>query len=158
VAATGLNAVRDALVALIDAAWDRDDPDDEVSGKSYLDIDSAKLKGRKVYVFRAGRADEPADRSEDQNDYGMLVLVVERWTEQGDVPEEMIDEFVAWVEWLLKTVGDARTVRLLGDADAGTGLWPEMAEIAVALDVEEITERKLLVAQLNVTYREQATP
>lgn len=155
-AAVGITAVRDAVVALVEGQWDRDNPDDEVIGRSYPDIDTAKLTGRKVYVLRAAEAGVPADRGEDQNDYAFIVLVAEKFPDAGDAPEEWIDERVAWCEWLLRVLGDPRTVRLLAAVGEPTsGLWPEEAEIAVVIDVQEISQRKLFLSQINVTYRGQ---
>lgn len=158
-AATGLTAVKNAVVALIEANWTPDDPDSGVVNESYPDINADKFKGRKVYVLRAARADELATREDDQNDYALALFVVEKYPDAGKADEEWIDERIAWSEWLLKLVGDVRTVRLLQDpAEPFSGLWPELAELAVALDVEEIKERKLYVSQINVTYREQIAP
>lgn len=157
-AATGITAVRDALAALIDELWDTDDPADEVVTKSSPDIDTSALKGRKVYVLRASRADEVANRGEDANDYTLVILVVEKFRNQGEAPEEWIDERVAWVEWLLNAVANPRGTRLLADEDVpGSGLWPQEAELAVVLDAEEIG-RGLFASQINVTYREQVEP
>lgn len=171
-AATGITAVKDALVARIDANWvtlaaaqltppaadqrARQSDQDEVIGRARFDLDAGSLRGRKIVVFRGGRADEPASRSEDQYDYLLALWVVERYTDPGDPSEEWIDERVEWCEWLLTLIGSPRRPPLLADANnPNAGLWPQVAAIEEVYDEQELSENKLFLATLSVTYREQ---
>lgn len=149
-AATGITAVKDALVARIDAAWGPP-AGSEVSGKGRIDFDAGTLTGRRVVVFRAGRQDAPVTREADQYDYAFAVWVVERYADQGDPPEDWIDERVAWVEWLLTVIGSPRD-------PAGNplpGMWPQEAAIEELYDVDDLTEHKVFSSLLRVTYREE---
>lgn len=159
--AARITEVRNAVVALINAAWvSRESIDDQVIGKTRVDIDSEKHKGRKVYVFRSTYTGNPANRDEDENDYTIALMVVERFAAasgMGDPPESWVDARVEWCAWLLNVIGDARGPRLLAlTGQPGSGLWPEVAEVTVVHDLEELAERKLFVSVLTATYREQA--
>ena len=148
--------VRDALAERINDAWAADMEDaDEVLTPYRFDIDSATHTGRKVYVFPSTYTGVPATRADDQNDYGLVVIVVERYTLAGDPPDEWIDERVTWCEWLLGIVGNARGDRLLATGD-DDGLWPETAECTTVYDLEELSERKLFVSVITLTLREHA--
>lgn len=66
--------------------------------------------GRRIYVFGATERNEIATRGEDFNDYGVVVIVLERYTDQGDPPDSWVDERVAWVEsQVYDRLGDPRT-------------------------------------------------
>jgi hypothetical protein len=146
--------VRNAVVSRVNNAWVvRGGPDDLVLAPYRFDIDSGKHKGRKVYVFPSAYTGNPATRSEDQNDYSIVVLIVERYTGAGDPTDVWVDERVEWVEWLLNLLGDVRAERLLSESASG-GLWPETAETTTVYDVEELSEHKLFVSVIHVTYRE----
>jgi hypothetical protein len=150
---------RDALKDRIDEIWtDRGDPDnDEVLAPWSYRIDSKALTGRKVLVFPTTYAGVPVTRDEDQDDYGFVLLVVERYTEQGDPPDAWVDERVDFCEQLLEAVGNPRLFRLLAEeGDPDSGLWPQEAGVNPVYDVEELQERKLFMSALEITYREHA--
>lgn len=151
--------VRGAAVARVNDAWtDRASVDDAVSGPWRLDIDVAKHKGRKVYVFPSSYTGGPATRAEDQNDYTLAVVVAEVYRGGGDPPDDWIDARALFVEWLANTVlGDPRAGRLLAvEGDPDSGLWPESAEVTTVYDLEELTQKKLFFSVLTITYREHA--
>lgn len=153
--AARITEVRNGVVDKITSAWGPTG-NDAVIGLTRVDIDSKAVAGRKVYVFRSGYSTTPADRGEDQGDYTVAVMVVERYTGQGDPPETWIDDRVDWCEWLVRLLGDPRGDRLLATAgDPYSGLWPQSAEVTVVHDIEELAEKKLFVSVLSVTYREQ---
>jgi hypothetical protein len=95
----------DAAVALIKAAWaDRVAPSDV--RRAYLNQrinltgeDAGELlRGRQVYVFPfppVSAADDPGDL---WRTYLLRVLVVERYADAGDPPDDWVDERVAFVE------------------------------------------------------------
>lgn len=154
--AARITEVRDAVYDLVDNAWvSRSGPDDLVVKASRLDIRARDHAGRKVYVFRSAVLGVPVSREHDQDDYEIGLLVVEKPTDAGDPDEAWVDQRVEFCQWLLDTVGNAREVRLL-PASASGGLWPQAAQIDVVCDVEELSERKLFVSLLTVTYREFA--
>lgn len=148
---------RDALKQLIDTHWpveDRESADDEVLTPWVFRVEAEKVKGRKVFVFASAYTAELATRASDRGDYTFVILVVERYREQGDPPDEWIDGRVNFVEWLSNVTGDVRGPRLLA-TNSRDGLWPEVAEVETVYDTEELTERKLFVSVLNITYREE---
>lgn len=165
-----VNEVRDALAARINAAWltpeeavltpaaagqrERESADDLVVTDTLWKVVASSHAGRKVYVMRAAIRGEPATRADDANDYAFGLYVVERYAGQGDPPEEWIDARIEFCTWLLNLVGNARAVYLLPDSASG-GLWPQEAEIASVVDIDQLTENKLFTATLTVTYREQ---
>jgi hypothetical protein len=65
--------------------------------------------GRKVYVIRSATTGGPATRNDDQTDYSIAVLVVERYTDAGDPSREWIDERVDWVHDMIFNPFDFRT-------------------------------------------------
>jgi len=156
--AARITEVRNAVAAAINAAWvSRESVNDEVVTLSRVTIDSATHAGRKVYVFRSAYAEVPVTRDEDQGDYTIAVMVVERYAGQGHPPESWVDARVDWCEWLVNLLGDARGPRLLAvEGQPDSGLWPEVAEVTTVHDLEELTEKKLFVSVLNVTYREHS--
>lgn len=149
---------RDALKQLIDAAWpvgERESAeDDEVLTPWVFRIEAEKVRGRKVFVFPSAYATELVTRASDRGDYTFVLLVVERYREQGDPPDEWVDERVNFCEQLADAAGDARGPRLLA-TNSRDGLWPETAEVTTVFDLEELTERKLFVSVLTITYREE---
>lgn len=152
--ATGITTVRDAVVELIEAAWDRDDPADEVLAEPVFEIKAEEHVGRKVYVQQLAKRDEPANRGEDANDFEFIVIVAEKFTEQGPTYTEWVDELIAFTEWLLNVLGNTATVRLLADPDDSTsGLWPQTAEIEALYDADKLRQNKLYSSAIRVTYR-----
>lgn len=153
-AATGITTVRDALVELIETAWDRDNPADEVVAEPVFEIKVETHVGRKVYVQQLAKRDEPATRGEDANDYEFIIIAAEKWTEQGKVYEVWVDELIAFTEWLLNVVGNTATVRLLAeDDDPTSGLWPQSAAIEALYDADKLRQDKLYSSAIRVTYR-----
>jgi len=153
--------VRNALACRILELWygQQPPPDgDEVLTPWVYRIDSDKIIGRKVMVFADAFSQVTANRRDDQNDYTYTIMVVERYTEQGDAPDEWIDERVKFCEELITKLGDARGEWLLSGGVQGLGLWPEIAEITTVYDAEELHERKLFVSVLSITYREEVAP
>lgn len=148
---------RDALKEKIDTLWPvetrESQTDDEVLTPWAFRIEAEKVVGRKVFVFPSAYTNELATRVSDRDDYTFVILVVERYREQGDPPDEWTDERVEFCEWLLNTVGDARGQRLLATNHLD-GLWPETSEVTTVFDLEELTERKLFMSVLTITYRE----
>lgn len=148
--------VRNGVVARVAAWWEPAAPD-EVSAPWDLDLDTGKMKGRKVQVFPSTYTGGPVTRGQDQDDYTLVVLVAEVFEPSGDIPPEWVDERVAWCESLLDLLGDPRAERLLAvDGAPDSGLWPETAECTTVYDLEELTERKLFLSVLTITYREHA--
>lgn len=109
-----------------------------------------EFTGRKVYVFGATeRQESPATRSEDFNDYGIVVIVLERFTDAGDVPNDWLDERVAWVEsGIYDTFGDARTTNLaVPGADPVTQEWTQV------YSPELLRQLKLFRSEVTIVFR-----
>lgn len=156
-AATGITAAKNALVALIAAGWNPAAPD-AVTGVGRIDANVSELTGRKVYVFRSARTDTSAARGEDQHDYEFVIWIIEVYPGTDDPPESWIDTRVSFAEWLLELVGDTRGARLLETPGVpGSGLWPETAELTTVYDVQDLTQYKAFSSVITVTYREQTT-
>ena len=149
---------RDALKEKIDTLWPvetrESQTDDEVLTPWLFRIEADKVVGRKVFLFPSAYATEFATRASDRGDYTFVLLVVERYREQGDPPDEWVDGRVSFCEWLANVTGDARGPRLLATNHLD-GLWPEVAEVTTVFDLEELTERKLFLSVLTITYREE---
>ena len=141
--------VCDAAVDLIVAALDN--PTDATVSREYLpDVDAETITDRLVYVFPDGYSQvETNTRSQDLDEYRVVVLTVERYESAGTPPKAWIDARVLFVQQkIYETLSDARTVRLLDT------IWPEVAEVTVAYDPEELRERKLFWSEAVFTFRE----
>ena len=145
--------VRDAVVERV-AAWWRPAAPDEVKGPAECDLDTSQMLGRRVQVFPSTYTGGPVDRSDDQNDYTVVLVVTEVFKDAEEVPVAWVDELMAWTEELLNEVGSVRAERLLATAEPGSGLWPETAECTTVYDLEELTDKKLFLSVLTVLYRE----
>jgi hypothetical protein len=157
--AARITEVRDAAADRVREWWDPTGPD-EVRGCYRFDYDSRTAAGRKVFVLPVSYTGSPVTRREDADDYALAVVVVERFPAEsaGDPDEAWVDERVEWVEDLLNLLGNARGANLLADpGDPTSGLWPETAEATAVCDLEDLMEKKVFLAVLNVTYREHAT-
>lgn len=153
--------VRDAVKELIDETlWplaSRDDAThDQVLTPWVFRVEADKHRGRKVYVLPMSYSTEAANRSEDQGDYTILLFVVERYTEQGDAPDDWVSERVNFCEMLCNSAANPRTIRLLGTGSPNSGLWPESGEVTVVFDPDELLERKLFTSTIEIVYREQS--
>lgn len=143
--------VRDALKARIEELWpveDRASADDEVLAPLVFRLKAETTKGRKVFILASAYVKEIASRSSDRCDYTYVILVSERYRGQGHPPDEWITERISFCEWLIDSIGDARGPRLLNS------LWPERSAITAVLDYDEMVERKLFGAAMEITYRE----
>lgn len=154
-----IDAVCDAVVAAIAAAWEPVAPD-QVSAPDVPDLETENMRGRgrQVYVLPGPYTGNPATRASDSNEYTVYVLVAELYPD-GGVPEpDWRRRRTAFCEWLINDVlGNPRTVRLLAtDGDPNSGLWPESAEAVVACDFVRLDQTKLFYAELTITYREIA--
>jgi hypothetical protein len=139
--------VRNALAAVISAWWTPSNPD-AVLAPWRFDIDSKTHTGRKVYVFPSEYGSENIARGFSQDDYAFVLLVVEKYDEQGFPPDAWTDERVEWCESLLGVLGDPESLLL-------SSLWAQETAVSTVFDLEELTARKLFLSVLNVTYRER---
>ncbi len=147
--------VRNGLREKIDAYWTvrSDEDNDEVIGRWLFDIASETLLGRKVIIVPVSYLTGVANRTEDRGDYQLVVVVVERYTEQGPATDEWVDDRVMWCELLMTHITDPRAAKLLATNDED-GLWPDVSDVLV-YDVEELTQRKLFLSVITVTFREE---
>lgn len=152
-----ITEVCDGVVALVEDWWGPTSPDD-VSAPVEFDLDTAKLDGRKVWVFPASYAGAPVNRGEDQGDYSLTITVAELYPDAGAIDKAWFRERVKFCEDLLAAITNVRGPNLLSDeADPDrTGLWAQESGVTTVYDVELLTERKLFLSVLNVTYREHA--
>lgn len=139
--------VRNALAAAI-RAWDTPSHADEVLTPWRFDLDTKALTGRKVFVFPSEYAVENIARQAEQASYSFVLVVAEKYEEQGQPGDAWVDERVLWCEGLLQLLDDPEAL-LLGS------LWPQESAVATVCDIEELTARKLFFSVLNITYRER---
>lgn len=157
--AARINEVRDALAERVREIWGPTAPD-EVVACHRVEIDSRKIAGRKVYVFGTAYGGYPVTRATNEYEYALSILVVEKFADPDgeaatEVTDEWIDERVAFVDALVVGLTDARAANLLTDEDDDSvGLWPQTYDVQAVLDTRELTEKKLFVSQLDITYRE----
>jgi hypothetical protein len=143
------------LVEVAEAVVERltkrlDDPASATVEREYVvEIDAAKLEGRKVYVLPGGVENQgPASRAEDFDDYKVGVVVVERHAGQRSDLSEWADERVLWVQTQIwERLQDVREGLLLDC------LWPQLSNW-LAYDYDLLREKKLFWSEVEVTFRE----
>jgi hypothetical protein len=122
--------VCDSLVAAIAAEWNPTAPDGVERG--YVSpIKVGELLGRRVYVFPLRYSDSPASRTENLTDYGVGVVVAERYADSGVPGKDWADERVTFVEEVVYSAldfGGDKDVLVVG---AHKGLWTETADVTV---------------------------
>jgi hypothetical protein len=152
-----IDQVCDAVVARIQDAWNPSAPD-EVRAPDDFELESSKIEGRRVEVFGDTYLGNPVTRGQDFNDYTLVVLVSEKFPDEGEVDRAWRRRLTRFCEWLLNDViADPRGPRLLPtEGDPNSGLWPQSAEVVTVYDTEELSQKKLFFCVMRVTYREHA--
>jgi hypothetical protein len=144
--------VRNSLAARIEALWTGADSDagDEVIRASYFDVEAADLTGRKVWPLPEAYTNFSATRGEDTWDYSFQVWVVERYEEQGPIPEEWTEARMQFVEELFEALSDPRSEPLATQP----GLYVQEGEVSTLYDVVDLVEAKLFVSVFTLLLRE----
>lgn len=109
-----------------------------------------KFTGRRLYVFGATQKQvSPADRGADLNEYGIAVVVMERYVGDEPVPPRAwVDERVAWVEAnVYDRLGDAR------DNELPAGVWPDTQEWTAVYDPGLLRSHKLFRSEVTLGIR-----
>lgn len=149
---TRINAIRRAVVALLQAKWNPTAPSGVLESFTY-DVRTESFAGRKVMVFPDGYSARPLDRSEDENDYGFQIWIAEKYATQAPaVPNEWVAERIAFAvqvsQWF-----DARVVPLMPTCPDAR---PVVADVETVYDVVDLIENRLFVAVVRVVIREEA--
>lgn len=149
---TRINAIRRAVVALLEAKWNPTAPSEVLESFTY-DVRTEDFRGRKVMVFPDGYAARAIDRADDENDYGFQVWVAEKYTAQtAAVPDDWVAERLAFVVQVCQWF-DARVVPLFPTAPDAR---PAEAEVTTVYDVVDLIEHRLFVGVVRVVIREEA--
>jgi hypothetical protein len=109
-----------------------------------------EIVGREVYVFPANYVRESASRSENQTDYEVQVITLERYEDAGEPPTSWMDTRIKWVQ---DTVADGCDFSREFLEFAGRQAWTQ----AVATEVyvlEDLHEKKLFHSTVTLTLRE----
>lgn len=157
--------ILDVADAVTRALQRRSDPESDVTvsrayAPDWLDPDywvgnpdlATSFTGRRAFVFPATqRQDGPATRAEDSNDYGIAVVVLERYDgSEAEVPQAWLDARVQWVESeVYDVLGDAREAADPVLAD-GFPLGQEWTQV---YSPELLRQLKLFRSEVVVTYR-----
>jgi hypothetical protein len=141
----------DAVVAAILASWVPVSPN-AVSSEYEPDFDIATITGRKVYVFPAGYGQAgTVTRGEDENEYRVSVIIMERYTDEGAVPKAWLNARVLWVQnSLYVPLTDARAASILGES------WPETGDVTTVYDLDVLRDYKVFLSEIEIAYREIA--
>lgn len=146
--------------AVVSAITDALDPSDTTTvARCYLpEIDPETLSGRHVRVFPLDYSQAGiATRGLDTNQYGVGILVVEKYTAQVDIAATTADAWtdvrVKWVQdYIFDLLGTARiddmTAALLAE-----DTWPETGEVASVYDAEMLREHKLFWSESAFAFR-----
>lgn len=152
----GLAEVADAVAARIAEGWADPAPAAvSVEWELYTPLDGLDaVEGRRVWVVPGGYgSDGPATRVQDLNEYGVAVVVVERYTDAaGSPPNEWVAERVAWVrEQVYEKVGrlNADNPELLAGA-----WWPQTANTITPAD-HEMLRKGVFWSELLFTFRRE---
>lgn len=149
----------DALVALIDDAWEHSAPD--AVSREYIaptaEADLHKLLGRKVYLFPM--AFETTDENRTENRYGYRVgaVVIERFEDADKASSAAVkawlDERLDFVEQRLidgLDFGQGHTLLAIG----GRRIWTDTIEIPQRYDIDLLHEKKVFRCDLGFMFRE----
>lgn len=154
----------DTVVADIAAAWSPQAPDGV--RRAYVprigfsgDHKNSLLAGRQVYAFPAPwRSPEAASRGELLHEYTVVVVVAERYTvdgqvPQGPVPDEWVDARVLFVEQQFNRLKDP--TRVLTGARVQLYRHPEVeATLDEVYDLADLLEHKAFWSQFTITFLE----
>ena len=149
--------LRDAIADRLRSVWGEPAPATVKVGWR-IDVPEDGPSGRVVFVAPASyRSEGPVTRATDLNDYRYAVLVVERYADAGDPPDEWLSERAAFVQ---EQVYDALQNVGLDRAESTPPLlnsfWCETAEVTVVYDLQALTEHKLFWSEIEFTFREEA--
>lgn len=147
--------LRNAMAAMIEAAWSPTPPDEVIPTFRY-DVYTESIHGRKVIVFPEAYSGSPETRGGDSTDYGYQVWIVRRYEEQGDPPDEWVAAELEFVE-SVANLFDPRTLLLGADPESGrSGAYPQEADVTTVYDVVDLIEQKLFISVITVLLREDA--
>lgn len=152
--------VADACVAVVQRTWEAltaplgpPAPYDGVSRVYEVPIAdpefAEQFQGRQVWVFPAEYGRQAFTRGQDNRRPKIAVVIAERYTAQGPVPAQWIDDRVAFVEQAVFTpLADPRQPAIY------TGLIPEDDGASVVVyDAELLIFQRLFLSMVTVQYR-----
>lgn len=147
----------DDLVSALETAWGPSGSDgvERAYFKRLGDPDDAdtKITGRRVYVFPTGYDSANADRSENDYQHRVSVLVAERYAEAaGDPPRDWVDDRVDFVHRYVVQGLDFSTN---GPPSWNPKLLTLSAEVAAIVDLEKlVTGNRLFYCLINLVFSE----
>jgi len=108
--------------------------------------------GRQVYAVPLDYSQvEFASRAQDLNAYPVGVLVVNRYTDAGAIPDAWIDDQVEWVEKIIwNPLQNMRRDPLLGS------LWSHNAKVDLVYRVDYLQQNKLFWSEVTFEFHEIA--
>lgn len=157
--AARINAVCDAVVTAVTAAWNASltppavvATPDEVSRVYLTPVDLRTLTGRKVWVSPAGFTDENASRGEGLGVYSVALIVAERYTSAGQPTRAWLDTRVEFVELIFDLLKDYKPKR--NPLTAGSlKLWTEQAAVGEVYSFEYLSSQHAFWAELEFEFR-----
>jgi len=143
--------VADGVAAKIAALTGK--PPGTTASREYLTpLKLDALRGTNVYVFGAGYSVVgPGNRGEDLNEFRVALIVIAKFPDPGAATKSWLDEQAKLVRDLVRELADPRADFLLGT------LWPHTADV-MAYDVAALSEKNLFWSEVEIAYREEATP
>lgn len=152
--------VGNAVAADIAARWTPSDPDGVTAtwaARVSLAVDDpvTLLTGRRVFVIYGEPAVSPLTREHKRNGYVIGVLLVERYTAEGDPPDSWLSDRVKWwQDTILYPLCDP-SLTLAGPGGIVTAARPDPEqppEIVAFLDREILVEGKAMLIQVNFSF------
>ena len=152
--ASNILTVCDALVTAIDAAWTTKTADSGSVSREYIaplsTSELSSLTGRKVYVIPGDYVNNPATRKEDQWEYRIGVLVVERYASAGLPSNSWMDTRVDFVENIVANACDYSHSLL---SVSNREVWTESLETQT-YNLDLLNESNLFWSETSLVLRE----
>lgn len=150
--------VRNRLVELFTDSLTESGLDLTITGAWQVTDDLAKMTGRKVYILPINyNPVDPVSR-DDKNtfDVGLSILTIERYEEQGDPPNEWVDERVYWnQEKIFNPLCNTRNplkVEVAYIDNTVTEYWSQSVAVTEVCNLIHL-QRKVFWSETEVTLR-----
>jgi hypothetical protein len=151
----GIIDVVDAVEAEVGARWQPSAPD-ELVRKDFVITELTALVGRRVWLFHRNEEQVgKAARGVDLMEYRVSLVVAERYTAQGEMPKEWLDERTRWVnDTIVGPLGDERRRPVLQANAFARECWPQRAQVQDGFNPEDGKKfEKTLFVLVEIDYR-----
>lgn len=150
----GIAEVVEAVATKIAVAW-QPSGSDEVLRREFVAAELSELVGRKVWVFHRGEGQVgKAARRVNLMEYRVSVIVGERYTGGGDLPDEWVNERTDWTRvHVVDPLGDEQRMPVLVGSAFVRECWPQRAEILEVADRESTRLDRLFLSLVEVDYQ-----